>query len=44
MKDSILKLYRPAVRTGGEWEPDLSRMTAPGLVFRGARDPIDQHR
>ncbi|MEV4217075.1 alpha/beta hydrolase [Nonomuraea sp. NPDC049725] len=39
MKDSILKLYRSAVRMGGEWEPELGRMSAPGLVFWGARDP-----
>ena len=42
MKDSILKLYRSAVRMGGEWEPGLARMTAPGLVFWGARDPACQ--
>ncbi|GAA5771803.1 alpha/beta fold hydrolase [Streptosporangium roseum] len=42
MKDSILKLYRSAMRMGGEWEPELAKMTAPGLVFRGARDPACQ--
>ncbi|MFG2731552.1 alpha/beta fold hydrolase [Streptomyces canus] len=38
MKDSILKLYRSAVRVGAEWEPDLAKFTAPALVFWGARD------
>lgn len=39
MKRSILALYRSAVRVGAEWQPDLSRITAPGLVLWGAEDP-----
>lgn len=42
MKDSILRLYRSAVRMGGEWEPGLTKLTAPALVFWGARDPACQ--
>lgn len=44
MKDCILKLYRSAVRVGDEWQPDLSMVTAPGLVFWGKHDtacPVD---
>lgn len=39
MKDSVLRLYRSAVTMGAEWEPGLSKVTAPSLVFWGARDP-----
>ena len=39
MKDCILKLYRSAVRVGGEWEDDLKRVSAPGLVLWGEKDP-----
>jgi pimeloyl-ACP methyl ester carboxylesterase len=39
MKRCILRLYRSAVTVGAEWEPDLDRLTAPGLVLWGERDP-----
>ncbi|UBU09104.1 alpha/beta fold hydrolase [Nonomuraea gerenzanensis] len=39
MRDSVLKLYRSAVRMGAEWEPDLAKLTAPALVIWGSRDP-----
>jgi pimeloyl-ACP methyl ester carboxylesterase len=39
MKAAILALYRSAVNVGREWWPDLKRITAPGLVIYGARDP-----
>ncbi|MFC7644741.1 hypothetical protein ACFQX6_31670 [Streptosporangium lutulentum] len=39
MRDSVLRLYRSAVRMGEEWEPGLAKMIAPGLVFWGSRDP-----
>ena len=39
MKDCILKLYRSAVRAGDEWEDDLKRVSAPGLVLWGEKDP-----
>jgi pimeloyl-ACP methyl ester carboxylesterase len=39
MKHSILRLYRSAVTVGGEWGPDLARLTAPGLVLWGELDP-----
>ncbi|WP_406485865.1 alpha/beta fold hydrolase [Streptomyces phaeochromogenes] len=42
MKDSILKLYRSAVTMGAEWEPGLSAVSAPCLVFWGALDPACQ--
>jgi pimeloyl-ACP methyl ester carboxylesterase len=42
MKDSILRLYQSALVMGGEWEPGLAKLTAPGLVFWGARDPACQ--
>ncbi|CAM5447456.1 oxidoreductase [Streptomyces spiroverticillatus] len=42
MKDSILKLYRSAVSMGAEWEPGLSAVSAPCLVFWGALDPACQ--
>ncbi|MBQ0891413.1 alpha/beta hydrolase [Streptomyces sp. RM72] len=42
MKDSILRLYRSAVTVGAEWETDLAKTTAPGLVFWGELDPACQ--
>lgn len=39
MKDCILKLYRSAVHAGEEWEDDLQRVSAPGLVLWGEKDP-----
>ena len=39
MKDCILRLYRSAITVGREWEPDLARITSPGLVFWGVSDP-----
>ena len=39
MKDCILKLYRSAIRAGDEWEDDLGRVSAPGLVLWGEKDP-----
>ena len=39
MKDSILRLYRSAINVGSEWEPGLSGITSPGLVFWGIADP-----
>jgi pimeloyl-ACP methyl ester carboxylesterase len=39
MKDCILKLYRSAVHVGAEWQADLPRITAPGLVIWGEQDP-----
>jgi pimeloyl-ACP methyl ester carboxylesterase len=39
MKDCILKLYRSAVHAGEEWEDDLKRVSAPGLVLWGEKDP-----
>jgi len=39
MKRSILALYRSAVRVGSEWEGDLRRVQAPGLVLWGENDP-----
>ena len=38
MKDCILRLYRSAVNVGDEWEPGLSGITSPGLVFWGVSD------
>ena len=39
MKRCILALYRSAVHVGREWEADLARVTAPGLVLWGKADP-----
>ncbi len=39
MKRSILALYRSAVRVGSEWQGDLGRVAARGLVLWGERDP-----
>ena len=39
MKQCILKLYRSAVHAGLEWEDDLRRVSAPGLVLWGEKDP-----
>jgi pimeloyl-ACP methyl ester carboxylesterase len=39
MKASILALYRSAVRVGSEWEGDLGRGGARGLVLWGENDP-----
>ena len=39
MKRCILALYRSAVSVGSEWEGDLRRITAPGLVLWGEDDP-----
>ncbi len=38
MKKCILRLYRSAVNVGSEWEPGLSGITSPGLVFWGVSD------
>jgi pimeloyl-ACP methyl ester carboxylesterase len=40
MKQSILNLYRSAVNAGQEWEDDLERVSAPGLVLWGEKDPF----
>ncbi|MFJ3671168.1 alpha/beta fold hydrolase [Streptomyces sp. NPDC090106] len=42
MTDSVLKLYRSAITMGAEWEPGLSAVSAPCLVFWGALDPACQ--
>jgi pimeloyl-ACP methyl ester carboxylesterase len=39
MKSCILNLYRSAVNAGAEWEPDLRRVKAPGLLLWGEKDP-----
>ncbi len=39
MKRCILSLYRSAVTVGTEWEPDLARITSPGLLLWGEADP-----
>jgi pimeloyl-ACP methyl ester carboxylesterase len=40
MKACILQLYRSAVTVGREWEGDLLRVRAPGLVLWGDEDPF----
>ena len=40
MKACILRLYRSAVNVGAEWRGDLGRITAPGVVLWGERDPF----
>jgi pimeloyl-ACP methyl ester carboxylesterase len=39
MKDSILRLYRSAVRVGEEWEDDVARVTRPALILWSRDDP-----
>jgi pimeloyl-ACP methyl ester carboxylesterase len=39
MKQCILGLYRSAVSVGSEWEDDLPRVSAPGLILWGEKDP-----
>lgn len=39
MKECILNLYRSAVNVGAEWEDDLRRVSAPGFVLWGEKDP-----
>jgi len=39
MKQCILNLYRSAVNAGAEWEDDLRRVSASGLVLWGEKDP-----
>ena len=39
MKQCILSLYRSAIHAGQEWEDDLRRVSAPGLVLWGEKDP-----
>jgi pimeloyl-ACP methyl ester carboxylesterase len=38
MKDCILKLYRSAVHVGEEWQPGLSQVRSPALIFWGKED------
>ncbi|KAA0020644.1 alpha/beta hydrolase [Salinicola corii] len=38
MKHCILQLYRSAVNVGAEWEPRLTEMSAPSLIFWGQHD------
>ncbi|WP_446742431.1 alpha/beta fold hydrolase [Silvibacterium acidisoli] len=38
MKDSILKLYRSALHVGEEWEPGLSNVSCPALIYWGRQD------
>ena len=39
MKRCVLALYRSAVRVSHEWQDDLPRITAPGVVLWGDGDP-----
>ena len=38
MGNCILRLYRSALEVGKQWQPDLVKVRAPGLVFWGAED------
>ena len=38
MKSCILRLYRSGVHVGEEWQADLVKIRAPGLVLWGAQD------
>ena len=38
MAECILCLYRSALDVGTQWQPDLNKVCAPGLVFWGTRD------
>ena len=38
MGDCILRLYRSALEVGKQWQPDLGKVQAPGLVFWGEDD------
>ncbi len=38
MKHVILSLYRSALHVGQEWQPELAKVTSPGLVFWGEQD------
>ncbi|MGV9645102.1 alpha/beta fold hydrolase [Streptomyces sp. NPDC003514] len=42
MKDAVLRLYRSALTMGAEWEPGLSAVSAPSVVFWGRQDPACQ--
>ena len=39
-KNCILSLYRSAIHVGREWVDDLARITAPGLILWGDKDPF----
>ena len=39
MKRCILALYRSAIRVSHEWDPDMPRITAPGVILWGDDDP-----
>ncbi len=39
MKQCILSLYRSALNAAAEWQDDLRRGSAPGLVLWGEKDP-----
>ena len=38
MKQVILPLYRSALDVGQRWQPELAKVTSPGLVFWGQQD------
>ena len=40
MKRAILSLYRSAVHVGRQWEGDLAKVSAPGPVLWGERNPF----
>ena len=44
MKACILTLYRSAIRVADDWFAGLKRVTAPGLVLWGERDPYADQR